>query len=58
LALELDIYSLANRFACNVNILWTKKGNIRKYTTFCEGINEDAEIFVYYNQYYAHDWSV
>jgi len=27
----------------NVNILWTKKGNIRKYTTFCGGINEDGE---------------
>jgi hypothetical protein len=26
-----------------VNILLTKKGNIRKYTTFCGGINEDAE---------------
>jgi len=30
-------------FMYNVNILWTKKGNIRKYTTFCEGINEDGE---------------
>jgi hypothetical protein len=27
----------------NVNILWTKKGNIKKYTTFCGGINEDGE---------------
>jgi len=26
-----------------VNILWTKKGNIRKYTTFCGGMNEDGE---------------
>jgi len=26
-----------------VNILRTKKGNIRKYTTFCGGINEDGE---------------
>jgi len=26
-----------------VNILWTKKGNIGKYTTFCGGINEDGE---------------
>jgi len=25
----------------NVNILWTKKGNIRKYTAFCGGISED-----------------
>ena len=30
-------------FMCNVNILWTKKGNIKKYTTFCGGINEDGE---------------
>ena len=30
-------------FVYNVNILWTKKGNIRKYTTFCGGINEDGE---------------
>ena len=30
-------------FMYNVNILWTKKGNIRKYTTFCGGINEDGE---------------
>jgi hypothetical protein len=27
-------------FRYNVNILRTKKGNIRKYTTFCGGINE------------------
>jgi len=27
----------------NVNILWTKKGNIRRYMTFCGGINEDGE---------------
>ena len=27
----------------NVIILWTKKGNIMKYTTFCGGINEDGE---------------
>jgi len=26
-----------------LDILWTKKGNIRKYTTFCGGINEDGE---------------
>jgi len=26
-----------------VNILWTKKGNIRKYTTFYGGMNEDGE---------------
>jgi hypothetical protein len=26
-----------------VNILRTKQGNIRKYTTFCGGINEDGE---------------
>jgi len=26
-----------------VNILWPKKGNIRKYTTFCVGINEDGD---------------
>ena len=26
-----------------MNILWTKKGNIRKYTTFCGRINEDGE---------------
>jgi len=26
-----------------VNILLTKKGNIRKYTTFCGGINEGDE---------------
>jgi len=30
-------------FMYNVNILWTKKGNIRKYTAFCGGINEDDE---------------
>jgi len=30
-------------FMYNVNILWTKKGNIRKYATFCGGINEDGE---------------
>jgi hypothetical protein len=27
----------------SVNILWTKKGNIRKYKTFYGGINEDGE---------------
>jgi len=27
----------------NVNILLTKNGNIRKYTTFCGGINEGDE---------------
>jgi hypothetical protein len=27
----------------NVNILLTKKGNVRKYTIFCGGINEDGE---------------
>jgi hypothetical protein len=27
----------------NVNILCTKKGEIRKYMTFCGGINEDSE---------------
>ena len=48
LAPEMDIYSLAHHlqfstpFMWNVNILWTKKGNIRKYTTFCGGINEDG----------------
>jgi hypothetical protein len=26
-----------------VNISRTKKGNIRKYTAFCGGINEDGE---------------
>ena len=26
-----------------VNILLTKKGNIRKYMTFCGGINEDGD---------------
>jgi len=26
-----------------VNILWTKKGNIRKNMTFCGGMNEDGE---------------
>jgi hypothetical protein len=26
-----------------VNILWTKRGNSRKYTAFCGGINEDGE---------------
>ena len=26
-----------------MNILWTKKCNIRKYTTFCGRINEDGE---------------
>jgi len=26
-----------------VNILCTKKDNIRKYTTFCGGINEDGD---------------
>ena len=26
-----------------MNILCTKKGNIRKYTTLCGGINEDGE---------------
>jgi hypothetical protein len=30
-------------FTLNVNILWTKKNNIRKYTTFCGGINENDE---------------
>jgi len=30
-------------FKYNVNILWIKKGNIRKYTTFFEGINEYGE---------------
>jgi len=34
LALELDIYR-------------TKKGNIRKYTTFCGGINQDGESIKY-----------
>jgi hypothetical protein len=43
LALELDIYSLAHHLCKMVNILWTKKGNIRKYTTFCGGIKEDGE---------------
>jgi len=43
LALELDIYSLALPWMYNENILWTKKGNIRKYTTFCGGINEDGD---------------
>ena len=27
----------------NVNTLWTKKGNIRKYATLCGGMNEDGE---------------
>jgi len=27
----------------NVNILRTKKDNIRKYMIFCGGINEDGE---------------
>ena len=27
----------------NVNILWTKKGKIRKYMAFYGGINEDGE---------------
>ena len=26
-----------------VHVWWNKKGNIRKYTTFCGGINEDGE---------------
>ena len=39
LALELDIHSLAHHL-CKI---WTKKGNIRKYKTFCGGINEDGE---------------
>jgi hypothetical protein len=26
-----------------VNILGNKKGNIRKYTIFCGGINEDGD---------------
>jgi len=43
LALELDIYSLAHHLCSNVNILLTKKGNIRKYTIFCGGINKDGE---------------
>jgi len=30
-------------FIGNVNILWIKKGNIRKYTAFCGGINEDGK---------------
>jgi len=30
-------------FTYNVNILWTKKFNIREYTTFCGGINENDE---------------
>jgi hypothetical protein len=43
LALELDIYSLAHHLCKNVNISWSKKGSIGKYTTFCGGINEDGE---------------
>jgi len=27
----------------NLNILRTKKGNIRRYTTFCGGINKDGK---------------
>ena len=42
LALELE-FSTPFMYVYNVNILWTKKGNIRKYTTFCGGINEDGE---------------
>ena len=43
LVLELDIYSLAHHL-CKIWIFYeTKKGNIRKYTTFCEGIKEDGE---------------
>jgi len=43
LALEFEIYSLAHHLCKNMNILWTKKGNVRKYMTFCRGINEDGE---------------
>ena len=43
LALKLDIYSLNTPFMENVNILRTKKFDIRKYTTFCGGINGDGE---------------
>jgi len=43
LALELDIYSLAHNLCKMWIILWTKKNKIRKYTTFCAGINEDGE---------------
>ena len=43
MALKLNIYSLAHHLCKNVNILKTKKGNIRKYKTFCGGINEDGE---------------
>jgi hypothetical protein len=43
LALELDLYSLAHHLCKNVNILWAKKGNIRKYKTVCGGIKEDGE---------------
>ena len=43
LALEMDICSLSHHLCKDVNILRTKKGNIRKYTTFCERINEDGD---------------
>ena len=39
LALELDIYSLAHHL-CK---MWIVYEPIRKYTTFCGGINEDGE---------------
>ena len=42
-ALELDIYSLAHHLCKMWIILGTKRGNIRKYTTFCGGINEDGQ---------------
>jgi len=40
-ALDLDFYILAQHLG-KMCILWTKKCNIRKYKTFCEGINEDG----------------
>ena len=43
LALELKYLEFSTPLMYNVNILWTKKSNIKKYTTFCGGINEDGE---------------
>jgi len=43
LALELDIYSLTHRL-CKMLIFYEpRRVNIRKYTTFCGGMNADGE---------------
>ena len=42
LALDLDIYILAHHL-CKMSIFYEPRSNIRKYMTFCGGINEDSE---------------